>query len=434
MTSREGLAGMAGKLSSQLFSDDRDDGTPLAKRVALYSLLVNLFLLGLNLAMAAFSGSLALMAETAHNLADLAASATVWIGLTLSQRKSHAFPYGLYKVENVAAIIVGLFIFLTAYEIAREALFGASREVVMHPAILVGVGIAALVPWLFSRYELRIARAVNSPSLTADAKEFQAHVLSSGVVFASLLGQWIGWPLDRPAALVIVLWIIHAGWETVTAGMRVLLDASIDNETLQRIRRIIERQPAVVEVRSLVGRNAGRYRFLEAEIGVRAQSLDKAHQVSHAIESEICSEIPFVERVMIHMEPVSRETVRIAVPLTDQTGTVSRHFGLAPYFALTDRQTSTKESVREMVIANPFVTHPRGRGLEVAHWLLEQRVDVVVTPDDIRDKGPGHALSDAGVTVIVRDARTLTEATRELPALGETGGAPSAGYPKTARA
>ncbi|MGE0643260.1 MAG: cation diffusion facilitator family transporter [Nitrospira sp.] len=411
-----------------------DNVTACTKRVALYSLLVNLFLLGLNLAMAAFSGSLALMAETAHNLADLAASATVWIGLTLSQRKSHSFPYGLYKVENVAAIIVGLFIFLTAYEIAREALFGASREVVMHPAILAGVGIAALVPWLFSRYELRIAQAVNSPSLMADAKEFQAHVLSSGVVLASLLGQWIGWPLDWPAALVIVLWIIHAGWDTLTSGMRVLLDASIDAETLQRIRRIIERQPAVVEVRSLVGRNAGRYRFLEAEIGVRAQSLDKAHQVSHAIESEICSQIPFVERVLIHMEPVSREAVRIAVPLTDQTGTVSRHFGLAPYFALTDKQTVTNDIIREMIIANPFAAHPRGRGLEVAHWLLEQHVDILVTPDDIRDKGPGHAVGDAGVTVIIRDARTLAEAIRELPALGETGGAPSAGYPKIARA
>jgi len=415
-------------------SDDRDSGTPLAKRVALYSLLVNLFLLGLNLAMAAFSGSLALMAETAHNLADLAASATVWIGLTLSQRKSHSFPYGLYKVENVAAIIVGLFIFLTAYEIAREALFGASREVVMHPAILAGVGIAALVPWLFSRYELRIARAVNSPSLMADAKEFQAHVLSSGVVFASLLGQWIGWPLDWPAALLIVLWIVHAGWETLISGMRVLLDASLDAETLQRVRRIIERQPAVVEVRSLVGRNAGRYRFLEAEIGVRAQGLDKAHQVSHAIESEICSEIPFVERVLIHMEPVSREAVRIAVPLTDQTGTVSRHFGLAPYFALTNRHVETGRALEQLIVVNPFADHPKGRGLEVAHWLLEQRVDVVVTPDDIRDKGPGHALSDAGVTVIVRDVRTLAEATRELPALGETGGVVGVSYPNTARA
>lgn len=422
---------MAGKPSIQPMSDDRDSSTSLAKQVALYSLLVNLFLLGLNLAMAAYSGSLALMAETAHNLADLAASATVWIGLTLSQRKSHSFPYGLYKVENVAAIVVGLFIFLTAYEIAKEALLESDREVVTHPAILLGVVIAALVPWLFSRYELRIARTVNSPSLMADAREFQAHVLSSGVVFASLVGQWIGWPLDRPAALLIVLWIVHAGWETVTAGMRVLLDASIDAETLQRIRRIMERQPAVVEVKSLVGRNAGRYRFLEAEIGVRAQSLDKAHQISHAIESEICSEIPFVERVLIHMEPVSREAVRMAVPLTDQTGTVSRHFGLAPYFALTDRQTSTKERVREMIIANPFAAHPRGRGLEVAHWLLEQHVDIVVTPDDIRDKGPGHALSDAGVTVIVRDVRTLAEAAGELQAAGEAGGPPSVSYPKT---
>jgi divalent metal cation (Fe/Co/Zn/Cd) transporter len=50
----------------------------------------------------------------------LAASGAVWFGLTLSRRKSQDFPYGLYKIENVAAIIVGLFIVLTAYEIAKE--------------------------------------------------------------------------------------------------------------------------------------------------------------------------------------------------------------------------------------------------------------------------------------------------------------------------
>jgi predicted Fe-Mo cluster-binding NifX family protein len=196
--------------------------------------------------------------------------------------------------------------------------------------------------------------------------------------------------------------------------MRVLLDASIDAETLQRVRRIVERQPAVVEVRSLVGRNAGRYRFLEAEIGVRSQSLDKAHQVSHAVESEIRSDIPFVERVLIHVEPVSRAAVRIAVPLTDQTGTVSRHFGLAPYFALTDTRTATKEIIGQMILANPFAGHPKGRGLEVAQWLLEQHIDVVVTPDDIREKGPGHALSDAGVAVILSGATTLAQAMEEL--------------------
>jgi cation diffusion facilitator family transporter len=366
--------------------------------------------------MATYSGSLALMAETVHNLADLAASAAVLVGLKLSQRKSAAFPYGLYKVENVSVIIVALFIFLTAYEIAKEALVEPRREIIMHPVMLAGVMIAALVPWLFSRYELRVARAFNSPSLTADAQEFQAHVLSSGVVFAALLGQWSGWPLDWPAALLIVLWIIRAGWHTLIAGMRVLLDASIDAETLGRVRRVIERQPAVVEVRSLVGRNAGRYRFLEAEIGVRLQSVEKAHRVSDAIEAEIRKEVPFVERVLVHIEPSQKPVVRIAIPLLDQAGTVSQHFGLAPYFAFTDRQTATGQIVSQMIIANPFAGHPKGRGLEVAHWLLEHHVDVVVTADDIRDKGPGHALGDAGVMVVLSQASTLTAAMAEVPA------------------
>ena len=35
----------------------------------------------------------------------------------------------------------------------------------------------------FGIYEMRIGRASNSPSLIADAREFQAHVLSSGLVF-----------------------------------------------------------------------------------------------------------------------------------------------------------------------------------------------------------------------------------------------------------
>jgi hypothetical protein len=46
--------------------------------------------------------------------------------------------------------------------------------------------------------------------------------------------------------------------------------------------------------------------------------------------------------------------------------------------------------------------------------ILAHHVDVVVTPDDIRDKGPGHALGDAGVMVIVSDATTIPQAFEEL--------------------
>ena len=73
-----------------------------------------------------------------------------------------------------------------------------------------------------------------------------------------------------------------------------------------------------------------------------------------------------------------------------------------------------------MIVANPLAGHPKGRGLEVAQWLLGQHIDVAVTPDDIREKGPGHALSDAGVAVILSGATTLAQAMEELSVVDVT--------------
>lgn len=384
--------------------------TTTVERVGIYAVLVNILLCGLNVAMAALSGSLALAAEVVHNLADLAASAAVLAGLKLSQRRSRTFPYGLYKIENVVAVGVAFLIFFTAYEVAGEALFASDHHIIVHPLILLGTAIAALAPWLFGRYALAIGRAVNSPSLIASATELRAHVLSSGVVFAGLAGQLVEWPLDRPAALLIVVWIVRAGWATLADGMRVLLDASVDAETLRQARQMIEQQPTVVEVKSLIGRNAGRYRFLEAEVGLRVQALEKAHQVSHAIETAIHMHLPHVERIVVHVEPAQKSVRRVAVPLTDRTGTVSVHFGTAPYFALIEMRTDTGATATQMTVANPYATDPRGRGLKVAHWLLEQRIDVLITADDVREKGPGYALGDAGVAIIISEAATLDAA------------------------
>ncbi|MDH4343790.1 MAG: hypothetical protein OEV71_11870 [Nitrospira sp.] len=80
-----------------------------------------------------------------------------------------------------------------------------------------------------------------------------------------------------------------------------------------------------------------------------------------------------------------------------------------------------------MIVANSFAGHPKGRGLEVAHWLLEQRVDVVITPDDIRDKGPWHAVGDARVAVILIQATTLAQVIEALPVADVTEAAPLLG-------
>ena len=95
----------------------------MASRVAWASIAVNIFLSLLNLAIAVASGSLAVAAEMVHNLVDLVASVAVLAGVKISERESRAFPYGLYKVENVVAVGISILIFFTGRAVISGAPF-----------------------------------------------------------------------------------------------------------------------------------------------------------------------------------------------------------------------------------------------------------------------------------------------------------------------
>lgn len=384
--------------------------TKLLERVGWYSIGINIFLTLLNLAISIASGSLAVAAEMVHNLVDLIASVAVLVGLKLSRRESRDFPYGLYKVENVVAVGIALLIFIAGYEIASQALLGTAEEATVNGWMLAGVILSMLVPFAFSQYEMRIGRQANSPSLIADAQEYRVHIFSSGIVLVALIGQWAGFSVDRPAALLVVVLVVKTGWELLSDGMRVLLDASLDAETLDKARTIIKAQAAVVSAKSITGRNAGRYRFLEVELGLRVTDLEKAHQITHRIEQAIRQQIPHVERVLIHVEPEQKPVQRVAVSLADQEGTLSQHFGTAPYFTFSDLRTADRTCIRQNILLNPHQALEKQRGLSVARWLLSEGVDAVITGDDLKEKAPGYALTDAGVEVVTSAAPNLESA------------------------
>jgi cation diffusion facilitator family transporter len=381
--------------------------------VALASIGVNVLLSLLNLAIAAASGSLAVAAEMVHNLVDLVSSVAVLAGVKISERESRAFPYGLYKVENVVAVGVALLIFLTGYEIAEQAVRGAGGPVTVNGWILAGVALSALLPLAFSVYQMRMGRTLNSPSLIAAAQEYRVHVFSSGVVFLALIGRMIGFPLDRYAALVIVVFIAKTGWQLLMDGMRVLLDASLDAETLQQARSIVQAEPAVTEVRSLVGRSAGRYRFLETDVALRVDDLAKAHAASQRLEAAIRAQIPHVERVLVHYEPRVRTQVRYAVPLSDPSGAVSQHFGEAPFFALLTVRTADGQVEHQEVLANPHQAVEKAKGIRVSEWLVGLKADVVILREDLHGKGPAYVFADAGVQTRLTEATTLREVLAE---------------------
>ena len=378
-----------------------------------YSIGINIVLVMINLIVATASGSLAVKAELVHNSVDLLTAVGVLIGLKLSTRKSKDFPYGLYKLENVIAVGLSLMVFLTAYEIARDALFAPPRQAMVDVWMLVSVVVATAIPLVFSHFELRAGQAANSPAIIADAKEYRVHIFTTGVVFASLIAQRFNFPLDRVAALVVVVAIGKTGWELLADSMRVLLDASLDPDTLLQIREIIAAEPAVAELKWAIGRNAGRFRFVEAGVTLRVGDLEKAKATMQRIETQIRQTVPHVERVLIHAEPVERTQLRYAVPLADAEGTISEHLGAAPYFALVRVRLADGSVEEQQVLANPHQKKGKAKGIQVAEWLAAQKVDVVLLPA-LSGKGPTYVFGDAGIEMRETEATTLPEALRGM--------------------
>jgi len=374
------------------------------------SIGVNILLSLLNLGISIASGSLAVAAEMTHNLVDLIASASILIGLKISQRKSKAFPYGLYKVENVVAVGVSGMIFFTAYEIVREALLASPRTAIVNPWMLAGVILSTVIPMTFSYFELRAGRAANSPSLIADAQEYRAHIFSSGAVFVALLGQSFGLHLDRWAAIFVAFFIAKTGWELLQDGMRVLLDASLDAPTMNQVRQIIQSDPATIRVKTLIGRNSGRYRFIETEVELRVNELQKAHAVSRRLEQAIREKVPHVERVLIHYEPFTPSVILYAVPLSTADGKLSEHFGQAPFFAFATLRLADKVVEILEIIPNPYTEELKAKGIRVTEWLVSKKVDRVFVKESLKGKGPEYALANAGIEIIDCDADTLDAA------------------------
>jgi len=99
------------------------------RKVAAYSTMLNLFLTLAKGGLAIFSGSAAILAETIHSLTDVIGSLAVWTGIVISRKKSPAFPWGLYKVENLAALVSAFFILLMAYELGKSMLLSEAKGI-----------------------------------------------------------------------------------------------------------------------------------------------------------------------------------------------------------------------------------------------------------------------------------------------------------------
>ena len=380
------------------------------KRLALYSLSLNLFFAAAKYLLYLYAGSTAVLAEAVHSLTDVVGSMLVIGGIYLAEKKSRQFPWGLYKIENLAAALSAVLIFFSAYEIASMIVRPTPLALRNLDSTMIVLLLMALLSVLFSRHEAKIAAAINSPSLMADAENWRTDLAPLAVVAAGIGGARLSFTAaDSIAAAVVLVLVVKAGYGILKDSMKSLLDASVDGKTVDRMHEVVKGFPHVREPISIQARNSGRFIFVEISVNLALTRLKEAYKIALDLEKAIKDKIPFVERATIHIEPEKKEFLRYSVPLADREGVISGHFAKAPLIALWDERISDGAVVYQEFLKNPFVQLEKGKGIKLAEHLATMKIDVLYTKEIFEGKGPEYVFADAGIEIRKTDIHDLKD-------------------------
>lgn len=214
----------------------------------------------LQLGIVVLSGSVALLADTIHNVGDAATAVPLWIAFLCARRRASArFTYGFGRVEDLAGVLVVLIILFSAIVAGYEAV---NRLLHPQPITLLGwvtaAGVVGLVgnEWV-AVFRLRVGREIDSVALIADGYHARADGLTSLAVVLGTLGVWLGFPAADPLlGLVITAMIFGIVWHSTKAVFSRLLDG-VDPAIIAHIRHTVQHTPEVQDVTQVRARWLG---------------------------------------------------------------------------------------------------------------------------------------------------------------------------------
>ena len=372
-----------------------------ARKRALFSVFLNTCLAAGKGAAGVLSGSAALVGDALHSATDVLGSGAAYIGLWLAGRRHPSFPYGMYKAETLATVIISVVVILAAYEIGRFAVFGTPG--IPDVALALPVALASLaVTVAFGLSQLRSGRRLGSPALIADARDYLADGLSTCVVVAGLVAAYFGLHVERFAAAGVSLFVFWSGGSLLLKALRELMDAGMDQETRLAVVRFVESHPQVRLVERCVGRSAGGRFIVDLDVVLRTGSHETADMVADRLEEELFQEFPRIAMVHIRTHHGHSRTLRRITPATGPEGETMDRLGDAPYFRIdaVDRETGKITDTR--VLENPHAHAERKRGFFVGRWLLSLKPDEVYV-GKIKESTAVLLLEEAGIKLLEKE-------------------------------
>lgn len=275
----------------------------------------NLALCAIKFVAGFFGKSSAMMADAVHSLSDLISDTLVLVMVRVSSKgKDKSHDYGHGKFETMATVSVSLILLVVGAKLMVDAVgnirlvtqggkLDAPKMISFWAALL-----SIFIKEILYQWTSRVGKRVESQAMIANAWHHRSDALSSvgsalGIGGAILFGgRWT--ILDPIVGAVISIIIIVVAVKMAVPALNELTDASLSEETENRIISIIRSVPGVDDVHNLRTRRSGHGIIVDMHIVVNPlMTVADAHDITTKAELGLRTEFGQDTQVSIHIEP-----------------------------------------------------------------------------------------------------------------------------------
>ena len=282
----------------------------LAIRTVIFSMLGNLALATVKFLAGIFGNSYALIADGIESTVDIFSSVLILFGLKYAERPADEnHPYGHGKAEPLITFLVVVFLVISAFTIAWQAIVHIQTPHEL-PAPWTLIILGGIIIWKEITYQVVMNRSkkLKSSSLKAEAWHHRSDAITSVAAFLGISIALFGGEgfevADDYAALVACVFILYNCYGIFRPALGEVMDENNFEELTEEI-RVISLQVAGVEgTEKCYIRKAGMKYHVDLHAHVRGDiSVTEGHHISHQLKEALIKKIPELGNVLIHIEP-----------------------------------------------------------------------------------------------------------------------------------
>jgi len=271
------------------------------------SIGINTALFGLKFWAGKRIGSVSMVADAWHTLADTVTSIVVIFGFWISARpadEKHGFGHG--RAESITAVIIGTLLAVVGANFLKESIVRLvkHRAVTFAAFAIIIFLLSALIKEALAQFSFWAGRKADSQALVADGRHHRSDAIASAlIVVGALLGKSFWW-IDGVMGIGVSVLILYATFTVFRPASSSLLGESFskhqEKQILDTVRSI---DPAFKSIHHLHVHNYGDHIEITAHLRLHPEmNVEAAHDIATKAEAALKKQLK--AEVTIHIEPL----------------------------------------------------------------------------------------------------------------------------------